>query len=134
MAHVQKKPVADPVERGHETSDADVKGVAISGVLLSAGLVAAGLLFSWWMYSLFRSHSAVPDAPAITFAVPDSTRLPATPRLQADPHKALIPLVKKADSILANYGWVNRDSGVARIPIERAMEIAVKEGFPVQKK
>jgi len=32
---------------------------------------------------------------------------------------------------LNSYGWVDEKAGVARIPIERAMELLVKRGLPV---
>ncbi|MBX2992621.1 MAG: hypothetical protein KF749_15820 [Bacteroidetes bacterium] len=134
MTHKHENHGNDSVARGHETSDVDVKSVAISGILLSAGLVIAGILFSWWMYTVFQSHTAVPDAPATTFAVPDPAKLPSEPRLQADPKEMLAPFILSQDSILASYGWVNKDSGIARIPIERAMALAVERGFPVEGK
>jgi len=28
---------------------------------------------------------------------------------------------------LAGWGWVDRDAGIARIPIDRAMDLVVKE-------
>ena len=34
------------------------------------------------------------------------------------------------DSMLTSYGWVNRQGGVVRIPIERAMELVVSETRP----
>lgn len=122
----------DSVGRGHETSDADAKSVGISGVLLSFGLMAAGILFSWGMYAFFQSYTPTPGRPTETLVVPDSGKLPALPRLQADPHVAIVPLIQRQDSILASYGWVKKDSGLARIPIERAMELIVKNGLPVQ--
>lgn len=31
---------------------------------------------------------------------------------------------------LDSYGWVDRDAGIARIPIERAMDLVAKDGGP----
>jgi hypothetical protein len=31
---------------------------------------------------------------------------------------------------LNGYGWVNKEQGIVRIPIERAMELIVEKGFP----
>jgi len=31
---------------------------------------------------------------------------------------------------LSSYGWINRDAGIAHIPIDRAMEIIVARGLP----
>ena len=39
--------------------------------------------------------------------------------------------IVKEDEILASYGWVDQESGVARIPIERAMELVAERGLPV---
>ena len=32
------------------------------------------------------------------------------------------------DAKLVRYGWLNRDTGVVAIPIDRAMELVVREG------
>ena len=34
---------------------------------------------------------------------------------------------------LRSYGWVDREAGIAAIPIERAMEILASRGLPAQK-
>lgn len=36
-------------------------------------------------------------------------------------------LREEADKALATYGWIDKNKGVARIPIERAMELTVAE-------
>jgi hypothetical protein len=33
---------------------------------------------------------------------------------------------------LSTYGWVDRQNGTARIPIERAMDIIAEQGLPVR--
>ena len=37
------------------------------------------------------------------------------------------------DAALNSYGWVDKSSGSVRIPIERAMEILAKKGWPARK-
>ncbi|MEO8168662.1 MAG: hypothetical protein ABI623_10470 [bacterium] len=136
MAHKHEHTTlsTDSVARGHETSDVDPKSVAISGILLSLGLVFFAILLSAGVYVMFKAKSPDPNSPARTLVVTDSTMLPPLPRLQADPHITLVPFVKMQDSLLASYGWVMRDSGIARIPIERAMKLVVERGLPVQSK
>ena len=34
------------------------------------------------------------------------------------------------DSVLTSYGWVDRDRGIVRIPIDRAMELAAQGSAP----
>ncbi len=130
-SHEHKKLSDDPVVRGHETSDLDARSVFISGLLVSIGLTIVGLLIAWGVYAYFKASSVVPGAAANTVMVPDSIALPPLPRLQENPHVTLVPFVKTQDSILATYGWVNKDSGIVRIPIERAMRLAVQRGFQV---
>jgi hypothetical protein len=39
--------------------------------------------------------------------------------------------VKAAEEAhLASYGWVDKENGVALVPVERAMEIVVEGGLP----
>ncbi len=37
----------------------------------------------------------------------------------------------KQEERLNSYGWVDKEAGVARIPIERAMDLIVQRGMPV---
>ena len=39
-------------------------------------------------------------------------------------------LIKQEDQ-LNSYGWVDKDAGVAHIPIQRAMDLIVQQGLPV---
>jgi hypothetical protein len=57
-------------------------------------------------------------------------QLPPEPRLEVHPTLALQELRAREDSILLSYGWEDREAGVARIPVERAMEIIARDGVP----
>ena len=37
------------------------------------------------------------------------------------------------DAILNDYGWVDPEKGIVRIPVERALELVAKEGLPSRK-
>lgn len=134
MTHERKALSNDPVVRGHETSDVNVRSVFVNGLMVSVGLMVVGMLFAWAAYAVFKATSPVPNDPPRTFVAPDSTTLPPLPRLQEDPRVVLKPFLRNQDSILASYGWVNKDSGIVRIPIERAMELVVERGLSVQNK
>lgn len=68
------------------------------------------------MYLLFRAwFVAVP--------LESVARIPPSPRLQADPASDLASERRREEARLAAYRWVDRDAGVARIPIERAMRL-----------
>jgi len=54
------------------------------------------------------------------------------PRLQANPAQELSELRAQEETILQGYGWIDREHGVARIPIEKAMQLIVERGVPVR--
>lgn len=113
--------------RGPETQDANFKSVLLSGIGLM-GILVVGLVLSWIVYAIVVKDRV--NAPPTTFAVPDTTKLPAAPRLQPDPHVVLVAMRREEDSILTSYGWVDRDSGIVRLPVERAMEMLAQKGLP----
>jgi hypothetical protein len=59
---------------------------------------------------------------------------PPEPRLQVNPVQDLKALRAAEDQILASYGWVSQETNVARIPIDRAMELLVERGLPAPPK
>lgn len=116
---------------GYETRDANFKNLMLTGIGL-LGLMLFGLLFSWLVFEVSADHTADPEAPALTFAVPDSSKFPPGPNLQANPHEALKELRRNEDSLLSSYGWVNKDSAIVRVPVQRAKEIVLRRGLPYQ--
>src|SRR5512146_3369199 len=55
---------------------------------------------------------------------------PPEPRLQTDPQADLGAYVRKEEHLLDSYGWVDRERGIAHIPIEVAMERLARTGIP----
>jgi hypothetical protein len=65
-----------------------------------------------------------PRLPARQSDVPASE-----PPLQAQPSRELRVMRVAEDEVLTTYGWVDRDKGIARIPIERALQILAERGL-----
>lgn len=59
--------------------------------------------------------------------------LPPEPRLQIDPEADLKAVEQGWAERLNGYAWVDRRRGLARIPIDRAMQIMLRRGFPVER-
>ena len=119
-----------PPGSGHEHSDANVwiivkfgLWLAISAIVISAGM---GLLFG-----LFVKQSEETN-PQFPLAVGKEQRLPAGPRLQAFPANEFVDFRTHEEAILKNYGWVNKEAGVVRMPIADAMRLAVERGLPAR--
>lgn len=53
------------------------------------------------------------------------------PMLETNEMGQLREFVMNQENQLNSYGWVDEKAGVAHIPIERAMDLVVKQGIPV---
>ena len=54
------------------------------------------------------------------------------PQLQEDDVKEMRDQLYSEESRLQSYGWVDQDSGEARIPVARAMALIAERGLPVR--
>jgi hypothetical protein len=54
------------------------------------------------------------------------------PRLQSDDVQEMREQLHGEEGRLQSYGWVDQDSGQARIPVSRAMELLAQRGLPVR--
>ncbi len=112
-----------------EESDVNISAVFGFG----AALVVVALLINLMTYVLFnyfdaRERRAV--APQYPLAVGQGNRLPPEPHLQTHPREDLAELRAKEDEILTTYGWVDRNAGVVRIPIDEAVRLTLERGLP----
>jgi len=115
---------------GHETRDVDVRGVGI----LVAAVLAVVVLFMGLMIGVFgwlegrESARQKPPASLAGTAAPQ----PPEPRLQNHPVRDLDEMRAEEDRQLAAWGWVDREAGIVRMPIEDAMARVVERGLPVR--
>jgi len=132
------RPHAAPVATGdinpevhHEESDVNIIGVFAFGVGLTvvAGIVCL-LIFVLFRY--FEVREAARVAPAYPLAISRETALPPEPRLQTNPREDLAELRAKEDELLTTYGWVDKNAGVVRIPIDEAMKLTLQRGLPAR--
>jgi hypothetical protein len=112
----------------YEKSDAWIGGVIAFGVMLAAlGLivhVSASWLFDSLKASEQRKYQQVPalylkERPQLPG---DLERIPP-PRLQKNETVDLKKLREYEEPLLDQFGWVDRDKGIVRIPIEEAMRL-----------
>ena len=121
--------LVQPPEAAHEHSDANVwiivkfgLWLAISAIVIHVGL---GGLFGLFVK---RSQETVKEYPLAT----QEHRLPSGPRLQQFPENEFHAFRQREEAILNEYGWVNKEAGVVRMPIEEAMRRAVAGGMPAR--
>ena len=122
---------ADNVEVAHEESDVNVSAIIRFGI----GLLVIGVLlhvFLWWLQSTYTRQNERAQTQAYPLAAGQQDRLPPSPRFQDNPQQELQDLRAKQKALLEGYGWVSKEAGVARIPIEDAMKMVVERGVPVR--
>lgn len=122
------EPEAENPSARHETRDASVRSLVIFGVTLFLSLGAILLLMIKVFHYFAASQSLGP--PASPFA--QVRALPPQPRLQVEPRQDLEQLRADQDTVLNSYGWVDRQAGIVRIPIDRAMDLLIHRGLPVR--
>jgi hypothetical protein len=115
----------------HEESDIDVR--TILGV--GAGLIVAGVVIGavvWALFAYLSNREAQGVLTEFPLASGQAQRLPPEPRLQTDPREDLRALRQSEDNVLQSYGWIDKNTGVARIPIDQAMRLTLERGLPVR--
>ena len=115
----------------HETSDVNVRGV----LMFALGLMVATAFFSflvWVLFEYFQVREARRVVPEYPLATRQETRVPPEPRLQTDPRGDLRALRTQENQILNSYGWVDKNAGSVRIPIEEALKLTVQRGLPAR--
>lgn len=125
MSERQPNPAPSARRPDLEVGDLSVRGIGVFTVGIVAILLVAGVLM--WFSSLFlRGLVEAKDPPPPALAEAQEPYDPPAPRLQADPAAELVELREREDLILATWGWVDKEGGVAQVPIERAMELLVE--------
>jgi hypothetical protein len=116
--------------RGYEKSDLRPRPIVVFGVVLAVVMVLAfvaayGMIqfLGWWE----RPRLETPASPLATRVVPPQ------PRLQVAAPKDLKALQAAEQDVLTTYAWVSKEAGIARIPIDRAMQLVLERGLPVSK-
>ncbi len=90
------------------------------------------LVFLWQLQSVYQRQTDRAQMQAYPLAAGQQEELPPMPRLQDHPQQDMHELREQQRALLNGYGWVNRDAGIARIPIDEAMRMVVERGLPAR--
>ncbi|MCX6549550.1 MAG: hypothetical protein NTY02_00840 [Acidobacteria bacterium] len=121
----------------YETRDVKLRPL----VVFTAGLTVIGIvtyLVIFLLFRLFSGQAARSDAqlaPASGLtqpARPGEEILPPEPRIQVNAAADMKTLREQEEAILTTYGWVDRQAGVVRVPIDVAMKMVLAQGLPVR--
>jgi hypothetical protein len=115
---------------GHELSDLRPGYIALFGIALTAVIVAAVVITSLLIHFKAAEHSRQ-ETPVPRLA--QEREATPGPRLQVDAQSELHQMRAAEDAALNNYGWVDKNAGIVRIPVDQAMEVLAKKGLPARK-
>jgi hypothetical protein len=107
-----------PGFRSVEQRDVSGRGLAVFAIGFVAFLAVALVL-------LYLVYGTAPPVQAIGTGIAGDA-----PRLEVDPRGDLAIFRATKARELAVLGWVDRDAGIARIPIDDALAIVLRSGLP----
>lgn len=104
----------------HEGTDVSTRAISAFVIIMLAAIAVIALVL--WLFLRAYSERLAAARPAPPMRVPDL--LPAAPRLEAiDPAPTARQLYAPKEALLEQYGWVDRDERIVRIPIGEAMRL-----------
>jgi hypothetical protein len=81
------------------------------------------------LFGFYATHQ--PRGPALS-PLEVRSDIPPKPRLEVYPHVDLGRKMRADEAVLNSYGWVDRKSGIVRIPIDRAVKLLTERGLPAR--
>jgi hypothetical protein len=115
---------------GFEKTDAK------AGATFRAGLYVLGMMFVTALlvvpfYRLLRRVETAAQPPAAEVVKSEiSEPTVSFPKLVSSEPRVLAEFRAQEDALLTSYGWVEKDKGIARIPIDEAIRIVAARGLP----
>jgi hypothetical protein len=112
------------LDLGYEHTDASARGIFLTAFLALS--VGAGIFvgMGWLFQDYERSMHAREQ---LRSALLSGQTVPPEPRLQLNPRNDLAKFRAENAAVLGSFGWIDRQGGWIRIPIEDAMHLLVLE-------
>jgi len=129
MVEANHSPESTSIRTGHELSDLKPGNIALFGIILAVTIILS-VIATYLLFDAFHAldRRRQPSVSPLSFS-PEPT---PEPRLTVDPGQDLKTMRAAEDGLLNNYGWVDQEKGIARIPIEDAIQILGQKGLPAR--
>jgi hypothetical protein len=113
--------------RDYEDRDIHLRPILLFGIGTAVFTVITFYVMKHILFKL-ESQTARRDVPVSVFA--GQRLLPPEPLLQVDEVRNLQEQRAVEQARMSTYGWVDPAAGVARIPVERAIQLITERGLP----
>lgn len=115
---------------GYEKKDVSYKAVLIAGFILIVSMILTGVA-GLFLDQFFTNWAERFDVESISVFEPGPEAMPPSPRLQISPQMEMNEYRALEDERLGKYSY-DPTTGVARIPIDTAMQLVLERGFAPQ--
>jgi hypothetical protein len=116
------------LQTGHEQTTIQARGFVVGTIALVFIIAVCQLLLAWWMGRFHREEEWVNALYPGRHEI-EVKQFPQ-PRLQESPPVDLVGMMREERARVSSYGWVDKKAGIARIPVDRAMDILAQKGLP----
>jgi hypothetical protein len=113
---------------GYETRDASIPALLKFAVSLAVIIIVVSFGMKW----LFNYDAKTQSLGPTVTPFENERTIPPLPRLQVLPQKEIHDYWEAEQGLVNSYGWVDRQNGVVRIPVDRAMRILLQRGLPAR--
>jgi hypothetical protein len=147
-AHYRDDEIVNPETR-HEDSDVNVRALLWALVIFVIFAIGTYLVLYLQFHAYAKHFRNESSQPLTMMPRPSDASVPPTPRLQPFPntmHNGEVPppntntpvtdmaeMRASEDEALNKPGWVDKQKGIVRLPIETAKQLVVQRGLPVVK-
>ena len=114
---------------GHEKTDATLSAVVLL-VALTALLVVVGVISMWFLYGFVIEYQSSQYEPTSPLA--DTVEPFTGPRLQVAAPLDMKSMDALEKNVLDSYDCIDRETGIVRIPIGRAIDLLAERGLPTK--
>jgi hypothetical protein len=104
-----------------------IKFLSVIGVVTIVMFVGMWLLTGYLDNRLAEVEATRDTSPLLA---PGQTTVPPKPHLQSEPYGDWARMKAAQDRELSTYGWVDRESGRVRVPVDEAMAEIAEHGLP----
>ena len=115
---------------GYERSDAHAGATYRAGFAILAAMVLTAIALVPMYRWLARQESQAQPPRAEVARTEMSEPALHFPRLVSSEPGVLAAFRAREQALLTSYGWVEKDKGIVRIPIDEAMRIVAEHGLP----
>lgn len=108
--------------------EVNIRAVVWMGVIL-AGVTALSIVLMWFLFKGLERYKESQDPQPSPLEEVRQQTPPPGPLLQSTPEEDLAIMHHQENVLLHSYSLIEGEEGYARIPVDDALELALKEGL-----